>query len=212
MLKPLASCVAALTIFLSAPAFAQSSFTSVSYAADREELHPYSGARFFSEDGINYRFRAFGCEFEVQYPFQGDPPEAAWFAGFMNTSQAPGRGWARSGLRAELTARLVHGRLVQIGSERPAGFSCETAGTMSLIAILTSVTERNGKAFAWFYQQQTHPSTMGNDPYSEEERPSHSALFVMEENFFTPNQERQMRSAAWSITQALLEAWVQSRH
>ena len=210
MPKPLAVCVAGLMIFLSSPTFAQSSFSSVSYSADRGDFHPYSGARFFSEDGANYRFWAFGCEFEVQYPFQGDPPEAAWFAGFMDHSQAPGRGWAEIGLRAELTARLVHGRVVQIGRERPAGFSCETTGTMSLIAILTSATERNGKALAWFHQIQTHPSTMGNDPYAEGERPSHSALFVMEEDFFTPNQARQARSAAWEITRALLQAWAHS--
>jgi hypothetical protein len=114
---------------------------------------------------------------------------------------------ARAGLRTELGARLVQGRVVQIGSLRPAGFSCETTGTMSIILIITSASEHNGRALAVFGQVPTHPTEWGDDPDSGSGRMS-SAVFVMKEDFFTPGQERQAWNIAGAITLALFKAWV----
>src|SRR4051812_40886885 len=48
------------------------SYSSVAFTVFRgselvKPLTPYIGARLFSEDNAHFRFRALGCEFDVQY-------------------------------------------------------------------------------------------------------------------------------------------------
>jgi len=205
MLRYMAFCAAGLTLFLSSTASAQSSFTSVDYV-DGGEAHQYSGARFYSNDGRNYSFRVYGCEFDVQYPFHVALQDNAYVAGFLDHARRS-EGQISDGLRFEMVAGLVNPRVILLGSERPAGFRCDTTGKISIIIIASSTTE-NGKAVLILGQAPTYAAmSPGDDPDR-----IRWIRFAMSQDFFTPYQAQQLQSRIWDITLAIFKAWVENRN
>lgn len=199
-----------LVPFLAWPgsASSQSSFSSILYTTNHDRYQArfsYSRARFFSEDGRNYWFRTFGCEFEVQYPFQGRPMERLVYnvLDSIFRHDMPSRG-----MRLELTARLVNGRTVQMGAFRPADISCETAHTFSLLAIIhnSSAGPNDAKALAVLLQAPYESTEQGDMPMLDSDRGGY--MFAMNEDFFTPGQTARAWGVAGAITLAIIKAWI----
>lgn len=203
--------VAALVLVPLDSMAAQSSFSSVRWARSPNmgQWHRYSGARLYSENDRDFRFRAFGCEFEVQYPFRGSVLEDSAFSMIVRFMRDPGSGLAEAGLRPEIAARLVNGRVARIGSERPDWISCETDGTMTMFLVLAPTRPPRGRkvALAVMLQATTRPSPRGPIPNNYAQGAIPGVVFQMSEDFFTPNQARQ----AGSFALLLFRAWVERR-
>lgn len=170
-------------------ASAQTSFSSVSLITKKPGqaalTRPYSTARFYSEDNQNYRFRAFGCDYSVQHPFQGTAYERA----VLKEMRAALTG----NYTIDLYARLVDGKIVGTAENRPNGISCDSSNLIVLFVARNQTTSVSALL------QMNHPYNTS---------PIHWAVFPMKQDYFTPGQVKNGIQYAGSIADALLRAWI----
>ncbi|HEU0300936.1 MAG TPA: hypothetical protein VFR37_15850 [Longimicrobium sp.] len=194
-----ALCLLGCTMLLHAAAGAVSaqgiSFSSTDQLALGKGSSPtaYAGARLFSEDGRDFRFHAFGCEFEVRYPFQGSGPEQTAVEGLL-------AGAADSDMEVVI-ARLVNGRAARDAAARTDRFPCETAGTFTVLVAGRLLDEKPQPPIIFFYHYPTVETEQG--PAADLDAAGYRYAFVMEPDPLAPGPAR--TDGAFAL--ALQEMW-----
>ena len=171
----------------------RTSFSSVGYAqmTDGESVSPmtaYTGARLFSEDNQDYRFRALGCEFDVRYTLDSSEMDQLALQFFLGAQDAAAQG---SPMSPSFGARLVNGR--PTGADALGrSISCDTTTATVAFVLARLQTPEGSVPVAGLWSN----------------RDNRVHVFRMQTDQFTPAQEQRAIEMAGDFGVALVRSWV----